>query len=164
MYGKIIEVSAGKGFAISTDNTIVADSALAPDKGVYYAGNDSGKFKADFMTSDKAGFSFLKIGAPVNGTDKLVFSVPSFGDLSKMKIGQKIIVLGSNISSFIFDGNKDMKTGIDKSNGGALVLDLNGNVLGIALSGATFSFASINDINNALKLFLNPITPTSPTL
>src|ERR1035437_6158780 len=34
MYGKTIEVSVGKGFAISTDNRVVADGALVPDKGV----------------------------------------------------------------------------------------------------------------------------------
>jgi len=66
-----VEVSAGLGFAVSTNGTVVADAVLVPDKGVYYVKNDSGKFKADFVSTDKAGFSFLKIGLPVNGTDKL---------------------------------------------------------------------------------------------
>src|SRR3989344_8073210 len=77
---KTVEVSAGRGFAVSKD-TIVADAVLVFEKGAYYVKNDSGKFKADFVSSDKDGFSFLKIGAPVNGTDKLVTTIPSFGDI-----------------------------------------------------------------------------------
>ena len=114
--------------------------------------NESGKFKADFLFSDKAGFSFLKIGAPLDEKTKVTFSVPSFGDLAKMKVGQKILVLGNGVSSFIFDGNKDIKISAAKTNGGALVLDLDGNVLGIALSGETTSFTPIDAINSALKL------------
>ncbi len=146
------EISAGQGFVVSTPGVVVADASLVPDKGVYYVKNDSGKFKADFLFADKDGFSFLKIGAPVNEVDKLVFAVPTFGDLSKIKIGQKILVLGNSISSFIFDGNKDIKMNILQSDGGAIVLDLDGSVLGIALSGQTKSFVSIDVITNALKL------------
>ncbi|MEK7539086.1 MAG: hypothetical protein AAB595_00370 [Patescibacteria group bacterium] len=158
---KTIEVSAGQGLAVSTPGVVVADASLVLDKGVYYVKNDSGKFKADFMFANKDGFSFLKIGAPVNGVDKLVFTVPTFGDLSKMKIGQKILVLGSNISSFIFDGNKNIKMSVPKSNGGAVVLDLDGNVLGMALSGEVLSFASIDAINNILKSSENSATTMS---
>jgi len=149
----IVEVSAGRGFAVSADGIIVADATLAPDRETYYVKNDSGKFKADFVGADKNGFSFLKIGAPVNGTDKPVFTVPDFGDLSKMKIGQQVIVLGSTISSSIFEGlnaNKGIDLSIPKSNAGGLVLNLDGEALGIALSSDTVSFASIKDINDAL--------------
>ena len=164
--GKTIEVGAGRGFAISTDNIVVADAALVPDKGVYYLKNDSGKFKADFMFTDKDEFTFLKIGAPQNGTDKLVFSVPAFGDLDKMKIGQKILVLGNTISSSIFEGNKNVNISVIKSNAGGLVLNLDGDALGIALFGDNTNFASINVITNALKLSLNPATtmPAAPIL
>lgn len=165
--GKTIEISAGRGFAISTDGTVVADASLVPDKAVYYVKNASGKFKADFVYTDKAGFSFLKIGAAVNGTDKLVFTVPSVGDLSKMKIGQQIIVLGSNVASFIFEGlnaNKNIDLSVTKANIGALVLDLDGEALGIALSSDNGSFASIKTINDALTAFSTPakteVTPT----
>src|SRR3989338_11222214 len=89
---KTIEVSAGRGFAISADGTVVADNNLVPDKGVYFVKNDSGKFKADFVSIDKAGFSFLKIGAPLDEKNKLSFTVPTFGDLEKMKIGQKVLL------------------------------------------------------------------------
>jgi len=156
--GNVVEVSAGSGFAVSTEGLVVADASLVWDSGVYYLKNDSGKFRADFVSADKSGFSVLKIGIPANGTDKLVFTVPTFGDLNKMKIGQKILVLGDNISSFIFDGNKDIKITVPKSNGGAIVLDLDGNVLGIALSLETFSFSSINTISDVLKLSLSPGT------
>ncbi len=161
-YGKITEVSAGLGFGISTtDSVVVVDATLVPDKGTYYyVKNDSGKFRADFMSTDKAGFSLLKIGDPVDGKSKVSFTVPAFGDMSKMKAGQKILVLGNSISSFIFDGNKDLKMNVLKSNAGAMVLDLDGNVLGIALSGDNSSFAPIDAITNAYK----PSTDSSNTL
>ena len=148
---KTIEVSVGRGFAVSTGGTVVVDANLVPGAGVYYVKNESGKFKADFVSTDKAGFSFLKIGTPVNSTDKLVFRVPAFGDLDKMKIGQKVIVLGSTISSSIFEGNKNVNINVTKSNGGGLVLNLDGETLGIALSGDAATFASIKAITDALK-------------
>jgi hypothetical protein len=158
-YGTTTETSAGLGFGATTDGIIIADGSSVFENGTYYVKNDSGKFNANFISLDKNGFAFLKIGTPVNGKDKATFTVPAFGDLSKMKEGQKILVLGNTISSFIFDGNKDMKISNAKSNGGALVLDLDGDVLGIALSGDTISFVSIDSISEALKA----ITPTTGT-
>ncbi|PIP69134.1 hypothetical protein CO033_02205 [Candidatus Nomurabacteria bacterium CG_4_9_14_0_2_um_filter_32_10] len=149
--GKTIEIGAGRGFVISTEGTIVADNTLVFDDSVLYVKNDSGKFKATFLSSNEKGFSFLKIGTPVDVKDKISFTVPILGDLSKMKIGQKVLVLGSTISSFIFEGNKDIKVNVTKPNGGGLVLNLDGEVLGIALSGETVSFVSIDVINEALK-------------
>ena len=106
---KTIEVSAGRGLVISSDGTVVVDANLVPGKGVYYLKNDSGKFKSDFVLTDKSGFSFLKVGDPIDGKSVAVFAVPAFGDLSKMKIGQKILVIGATISSFLFEGSsKDM--------------------------------------------------------
>ncbi len=159
--GATIEVSAGQGFAISTDGIVVADGSLVSGIGVYYVKNDSGKFHADFITTDKNGFSLLRIGKPLDEKSKLAFTVPAFGDLSKMKEGQKILVLGNTISSFIFDGNKDIKMNINKSNAGESVLDLDGNVLGITLSGDTASFASIDLISEALKALTPATTPIS---
>jgi hypothetical protein len=156
---KTIEVSAGRGFVISTDGIVVADAILVPDKEVYYVKNDSGKFKADFVSTDKNGFSFLKIGAPVNGTDKISYTVPAFGDLSKMKIGQQIILIGSSVSSSIFEGlnsNKSIDLNVSKSTAGGLVLNLDGEALGIALSGDTTSFASIKSITDALTVSTAP--------
>jgi hypothetical protein len=149
------EVSAGRGFVISNDGTIVADATLVPDKEVYFVKNDSGKFKADFVSTDKAGFSFLKIGVAVNGTDKVVFTVPNFGDLSKMKIGQNVILLGSTVATSIFEGlnaNNSIDMNVSKGNAGGLVLDLDGDALGMALStdNTTASFVSIKAINDAL--------------
>jgi len=156
--GKLIEVSAGRGFAVSTDGVVVVDGNLVPDKRVYYLKNDSGKFKADFVSIDKAGFSFLKIGAPLDEKSKVLFTVPTFGDLDKMKIGQKILVLGSGISSSIFEGT-DININVTKSNAGGLVLNLDGEVLGIALYGDTTNFASIKTITDALKPAEEPKTP-----
>lgn len=149
--GKIIEVSAGRGFVVSSEGIIVADSSFVSDKASYYVKNSSGKFKADFISSDETGFSFLKIGTAVNEKDEVSFIVPTFGDLSKMKIGQKILILGNTLSSLIFEG-KDMRINSVKSNGGALVVDLNGDALGIILSGEDLSFVSIDKITEALKV------------
>ena len=111
--------------------------------------NDSGKFKTTFLLTDKGGFSFLKIGEPIDPVSKVSFTVPAFGNLSEVKTGQKIIVLGSTISSFIFDGDKDIKINVTKGNTGGVVFNLDGEVLGIALSGEAVSFASIDAINAA---------------
>jgi len=154
------EVSAGRGFAISKDGIVAVDATLVPDKGVYFVKNDSGKFKADFVSTNKAGFSFLKVGDPVNGTDKLSFTVPAFGDLSKMKIGQQVLVVGNTVASSIFEGlnaNKSIDLNVSRSNTGGLVLDLNGEALGMALSpdNTSASFASIKDITDALTASAN---------
>ncbi len=149
--GSLIEVSAGRGFVLSNDGIIAVDGSLVPGAGTYYVKNDSGKFKAEFIYLDKTGFSFLKVGAPLDEKNKLTYTVPTFGDLDKMKIGQKVLVLGSVISSFIFDGDKDIKINVTKSNTGGLVLNLDGEILGMALSGDAASFAPINSILDALK-------------
>ena len=164
--GKTVEVSLGKGFAVNTDGIVVADGNLVFDKEAYYIKNESGKFKAEFMFNDKAGFSFLRVGTSVNSTDKLVLTVPTFGDFEKMKIGQKILVLGNTIASSIFEGNKNVNVSVTKGNAGGLVLNLDGEVIGIALSGDSANFASINSINSALKLALDPATSmtASPVL
>ena len=154
------EVSAGRGFAISADGIVVADATLVPDKRVYYVKNDSGKFKADFVSTDKNGFSLLKIGDPVNGTDKVSFSVPAFGDLSKMKIGQQVLLVGSSVSSSIFEGlnaSKNLDLNVSKSSAGGLVLNLDGEALGIALSPDTNSFASIKSITDAFAAQATPV-------
>lgn len=151
--GTNVEVSAGRGFVVSTDGIVVADAVLVPDKGVYYLKNDSGKFKADFVSTDKGGFSFLKIGAPLNEKDKPAFTVPTAGDSSKMKVGQKILVWGNNISSFIFEGlnaNNGINISVTPSDAGGLVFNLDGEALGMAITGGTASFASIKNINEAL--------------
>lgn len=148
---KVIEIPAGKGFIVSNKDILVADSTLAPGKEAYFVKNNSGKFKAEFLLADKGGFSFLKIGAPLDEKNKLVYTLPSFGNLEKMKIGQKIILLGSSVSSFIYDGSKDMKITVTKANAGGMVIDIDGDVLGVALSSDTLSFASIQSITEALK-------------
>lgn len=149
--GKTIEGGAGRGFAVSPDGIVAVDGNLVSDsKGVYYLKNDSGKFKADFISSNDKGFSFLKIGDPVDGKSKVSFTVPSFGDLDKMKTGQKIILLGGSVSSFIYDGNKDIKLSINKANAGGIVLDLDGDALGLALFGDSSSFVPIDSITAAL--------------
>ena len=149
--GKTIEVSAGRGFVVSKDDIVVTDASLVPDKENYFVKNDSGKFKAEFVSTNKNGFSFLKVGAPLDEKQKLVYTLPTFGDLNKMKAGQKILVIGSSISSFIFEGDPNLKISTNKGTAGGLVSDLDGNVLGVSLNGDINSFVSIGDILNALN-------------
>jgi len=156
--GQAVETSVGRGFVISDDGTMVADGALVRSSGVYYASNSNGKFKAEFISKNDAGFSFLKIGASVNPQKNIIFTKPVFGDLSKMKAGQKVIVFGGVISSFIFDGNKNIKINVPKENAGGVVLNLDGEALGIALSGEGSSFVSIDTIIGALKQKIIPTT------
>jgi len=148
--GQNIEVSAGRGFVVSNNNIIVADGGLVPGPGSYYVKNDSGKFRADFLTIDKAGFSFLKIGAPLNEKDEPAFTLPTFGDFSKMKAGQSVIIVGNPINSSIFNG-KDVNVGGAIGNAGALISNLDGDVVGIALSGTGTTFAPISTVTEALK-------------
>ena len=85
-----------------------------------------------------------------------------------MKIGQQILVLGSTVASSIFEGlnaNKSIDLNVVKSNVGGLVLNLDGEALGIALSpdNPTVSFASIKNINDALTVLTAPAkTNTAP--
>lgn len=152
---KTIEISAGRGFAVSIDGIVAVDANQVFNKEVYYVKNDSGKFKATFLSTDKAGFTLLKIGDAVDGKSKVSFTVPTFGDLEKMKIGQKVIVMGNSISSYIFEGND---INITKTSAGGLVLNLDGEALGISLSGETTNFAPIKTIASALT----PAIPEAP--
>lgn len=144
------EISLGLGFVVNAEGVLVADAGLVGERGTYYVQNSSGKFKASHMFSDPGGFAFLKIGAPIEEGGKLVVSVPAFGDVSKVRVGQKLIVLGSTISSFIFDGDKDIRVNVTKSSAGSMVFNLDAEVLGIILFNDVTPFASIEAINAAL--------------
>ncbi len=149
--GTKIEVSAGRGFAVSEDGLVITDGSAVWSGGVYYLSNSSGKFEADFVAANPAGFALLKIGEPISEGATPSFTVPVFGDLNAMKVGQKVLVFGETISSFILDSNQDIKINTVKANSGALVLNLDGEALGIALSNEAASFASIGQISEALK-------------
>ncbi len=153
--GNYGEVSAGLGFAVSQDGIIAVDAGNVPGSGTYFVKNSSGKFNASFVSTNAAGFSFLKTETAVNKQDKLVLFVPTAGDLNEMKTGQKVLLLGTGISSFIFDGlnaNQGIDLSVSKQNAGGLVLNLDGDALGIALSSDTVSFASMKAINDALRV------------
>lgn len=150
------EVPAGRAFAVSAEGIIVADASLVPGEATYHATNASGKFRAHFIATEK-GFSFLKLGAPVNATDKLSFAVPVAGDMEKMKVGQKMILLGKSISTYIFEGN-DINLSVVSDNAGSPVLNLDGEVLGMAVLSAGGNFVSMQAINEAL---LKAVPPTA---
>lgn len=148
--GNAIEMSAGRAFAVSNSDIVVADGRLVAGVEKYYLKNTSGKFKAEFISGEK-GYSFLRVGAPLDATQKLAYTVPSAGDISKMKVGQKIIIFGNSVSSSILSGVAPISITVPKGDGGGLVLNLDGEALGIALSGEGASFASISSIDESLK-------------
>ena len=148
--GVLTETSVGHGFAVSTDGVVALDALWAPSPEDYFVENASGKFKANYLFSDK-GVSFLKIGGPVSEGAVPVFTVPALGDASTVKVGQKILVLGGSIASYIFDGSEGVKVNVTKSLAGGLVLNLDGEALGMALSGESQSFASMTTIQESLK-------------
>lgn len=149
--GERVEVSAGMGFAVSANGAIVADAILVPGDGEYYAKNSSGKFVADFRYLDPDGFSFLKLGNSVSGFSQPDFSIPAAGDVSEMKRGQKILLLGDTTASFIFEGEKNMKIPVTQSSAGSLVLNLEGEAVGIALLSDQKSFVPIGTVLSTLK-------------
>jgi len=145
------ELSAGHGFMVTKDGVIVADAVLAGENTTYAVQNTSGKFKAQFLYADPLGFSFLRVTDPLNSESKLDSTPPVFGDLTKMKAGQKVIVLGNIISSFIFDGDSNINITLNKSNAGGLVLNLDGEALGVTLFNEITPFISIDKITNSLS-------------
>jgi hypothetical protein len=142
------EMAAGRAFAVSADGTVVTDALSAPGENKYFLTNPSGKFRAEFIAKDEAGFSFLKIGAPVKEEDKIEFSVPSNGNLEEMKSGQKIILLGKNISTSLFEDGVNIS--VSNDNTGGLVLNLDGEALGMAIAREGNDFVPIKTINDAL--------------
>ncbi len=148
--GVNVEANFGVGFVVESTGIMATDASFVFANDNYFVKNDLGKFKASFLFADK-GVSYLKIGDRVDeGAPVTAFTVGTAGDMSKAKIGQKILVLGNSISSFIFDGSQDLKISVTKSISGAVVLDLDGSVLGIALYGEGASFLPIKTINEAV--------------
>lgn len=148
--GQPTEVSVGQAFVINTDGVMVADAVWVQNKDTYYAKNSSGKFEAKFLGVSK-GVAFLKLGEAVDATNTPVYTVPAQGDMGAMKVGQKILVLGGTITSFIYDGSGDLKISVPKSLAGGLVMDLDGRALGMAISNETNSFVSLQSILEAFK-------------
>jgi hypothetical protein len=147
--GNAAELSVGQGFAINNDGVIVVDAGLVTeDGGTYYIRNESGKFRTKFLFAGKGGFSFIQAASPLDAANKLTYTLPAFGDVSKVRVGQKLIVLGSSsISSFIFDGDKAIRINTTKANAGAMVFNLDAEVLGIALFSDVNPFASMEEVN-----------------
>ncbi len=143
-------VDAGRGFAVTKEGIIVADSVLVREGTDYVVQNAGKKFNASFKYSDPSGFAFLKLGSPIDG-GQAAFTIPAFADFSKMRVGQKVIVYGSVLTSFIYDGGEDVKINLSRGNAGGMVLNLDGEVLGIALFNEVTPFASINKINQSLS-------------
>ena len=148
------EISTGRGLLVG-EGIIAADAALVFDKdGNYDVKNSNGKWSAELLGTDKSGVAFIKI-KPKEGDAKLPASLPSFVDLNSKKAGQKVIIYGNSISSYIYEGDSSLNLGVSKANSGAAVLDLDGNVLGMVLSGEAQNFVGAKTITEALPQFAN---------
>lgn len=144
--GSPVDVDSGRGFLISKDGVVAADGALVFSEGKYKLKGEKGEFEAEFVpTVTDMGVGFLKINLSEEQKSSVSFSAPAIGSIEKMKAGQKVLILGKNINSFIFEGNQDFKEPLLKQNPGAMVLNLDGELLGIALSGDKF-FVSGKDL------------------
>jgi hypothetical protein len=148
--GNKLEVSGGRGVAVRADGLVAVDAALVWSGGSFYLANESGKFKASFVSTNPAGFALLQAREPLDGKSELVFILPTAGDLSEMKAGQKVIILGETISSFILDSTKNIKVNPARANSGGLALNLDGEALGIVLAGEAGSFVPMKTILGAL--------------
>lgn len=144
-------LDGGRGF-LAREGLIVADAVFVEEGSTITVEGMGRKFKARHVYTDSAGFAVLKILEPEDGGGPLdAPSLPAWGDISKMKVGQKIIVMGNALSSFIYDGGNDIKMNLSRGNAGAMVLNLNGEVLGIALYNEVTPFASSTKITASLE-------------
>lgn len=152
--GITVQGNFGAGFVVHNTGILATDAFYVSASDNYIVKNNLGEFKASFLFADK-GVSYLKIGERVGeGTPVTTWSAPTAGDMEKIKIGQKILVLGNSISSFIFDGTQDMKISVTKSIAGGLVLNLDGEALGVALYGEGVSFLPIKTILESVTTHL----------
>lgn len=152
--GVIVQGNFGVGFMVHDSGILATDAFFVSASDNYSVKNSLGEFKASFLFAEK-GVSYLKIGERIGEGDPVIkWNVPTAGNIEEVKIGQKILVLGNSISSFIFDGEQDMKISVTKSISGGLVLNLDGEALGVALYGEGVSFLSIKTINEAITAHL----------
>ncbi|MEK7175210.1 MAG: hypothetical protein AAB693_00160 [Patescibacteria group bacterium] len=170
---KTTEIPAGFGFFINSDGNriLVADGLLVDEKANYFIKNseinNGEKLKANFIFKTEDGFSFLELVGALEGKKaKMTLPIPTFGDFDKMKIGQKILTFGNNISSLVFNGSKklqeNLKINQTREDDGGLILNLDGEVLGIILSDKKNSLAPINLILKSFKDYTLNLQPTSP--
>jgi len=145
-YEKSLDAAvAGRGFALNTDGAVVVD-ATGLQGPPYYLSNASGKFKADLIGRDPLGFAIFKLGVPTEEGQTPSFTVPTPGDLSKMRAGQKVLILGPSITSVILDESGKINLNPAPGNSGAMVLNLEGETLGIALFSDANPFVPISRI------------------
>jgi hypothetical protein len=150
---EVVENLVGIGFIINAEGVIVTDNLLNKDEIYYVQSKDQKtKTKADFVRATENGFSFLKIIKPASKRGGNSFAVPVFTDLSKMRVGQRVLVSGESVSSFIFNGIKDLESNLIKEKNSGLVLNLDGEILGLALlDNKKISFNLITSINKILN-------------
>lgn len=183
--GKTSQIYLGKSFILSSDGLVATDASVVSEKGSYLLENDSRKFKAEFVSADKNGISFLKAQMPDDAKDKKFPLVSSLGDPSKMKPGQTMIVLGDQVISGFFSGFKEIKNqlessivvqgslpdetkkevpinslavnfNISKAYAGSPVVNLDGEIVGIVVYGDSSVIMPIPLVQTAMKTLSAP--------
>ena len=169
----LISVKQGEntsnGFIISGDGTAVVSGQISKDiELVAYIGQES--FKATFIAYDLAGFSIIKLSAPID-VKNFKFPFISLASTISSKTGQTVILLyPDNISTGIYLGAigggeiattteekpilNTINTSLIISNkqAGSPVLNTSGVVLGVVLGGADNIFILSSDhLINTLK-------------
>ena len=139
-----VNLPAGSAFAVADTGLLVADGSMVTEGAIYHVENNEGVFQADFKSLDESGFALLQINDPVHGNASGKFEVATFGAVDALRTGQKLIVLGESVSSFIYNGNPNIKIQTSEFNAGGMVLNLDGEVLGIALMGDNSFVPGVN--------------------
>ncbi|HLD77304.1 MAG TPA: trypsin-like peptidase domain-containing protein, partial [Rickettsiales bacterium] len=143
------KVSVGSGFIISKDGYIVTNNHVIGDVQEIFVNLENGeKYEAKLIGHDsRTDLALLKIEA------KKDFSFVKFGDSTKARIGERIIVvgnpysLGGSVSSGIISSNKRIvnqiegfiqtDAAINRGNSGGPMFNISGEVIGV--SSALFS-------------------------
>ncbi len=142
------KVSSGSGFIISKDGFVVTNDHVVGDAEKIIVTLDEENYDAKLVGRDKkTDLALLKI------LDKKEFAFAKFGDSTKSRIGDRIIVIGNpynlgvSVSSGIISSNKrtvnqiegfiQTDAAINKGNSGGPMFNMSGEV--IAVSSSLFS-------------------------
>lgn len=107
---RLIDLSFGTGFFVSTDGYLVTNRHVADDDSFVFSvvTNDDQEFTAEFVAADPLlDIAILKIGGEN-------FSAVIFGDSDKIQVGQTVIAIGNALSQYQNTVTKGIVSGINR--------------------------------------------------